>query len=433
MGFENFTAAQTFLLWSAFAIALVMGAVVNKTNFCTMGAISDAVNMGDWGRMRAWLLAIAVALIGVTVLESMHLVDANGTFPPYRMGQLIWAENLLGGIIFGIGMTLASGCGNKTLIRIGGGNLKSIIVLLIIGVIAYFMTNPLPGSDQTLMSLLFIDWIRPLALNLDSGSQDLGTLIAGKENAASARLWIGLILGVALLVVVFKSREFRGNLDNILGGLVVGLAVLGAWYVSSNITLNYESDFDGEVSTSLRAFLDPVTSQWDMAESVREGWDKKPDMNAGSPQSFTFINPMGQTIGYAASGFSKIGLTFGVMAVFGVILGSLLWSIISKGFRIEWFASLRDFVTHVIGASLMGFGGVLAMGCTIGQGITGISTLALGSIITFGAIVFGSALTMKIQYYRMVYEDEASFTGALLTALVDMRLLPGALRKLEAV
>ena len=150
-------------------------------------------------------------------------------------------------------------------------------------------------------------------------------------------------------------------------------------------------------------------------------------------QSFTFINPMGQTAGYSASGFSSAYLTFGVMAVAGVILGSLLWSLLSRSFRFEWFASFRDFFNHFIGAVLMGFGGVLALGCTIGQGVTGISTLALGSFIAFGGIVLGSALTMKIQYYKMVYESDASFVAALITSLVDLHLLPKAMRRLEAV
>ena len=124
-----------------------------------------------------------------------------------------------------------------------------------------------------------------------------------------------------------------------------------------------------------------------------------------------------------------------MLAVFvlGVVLGSLLWSLLSRSFRFEWFSSLRDFVYHLVGATLMGFGGVLALGCTIGQGITGISTLALGSFIAFGGIVLGSALTMKVQYYKMVYEADASFAAALITALVDMRLLPKSLRRLEAV
>lgn len=433
MVFESFSEANSALIWGTFIIALVMGAVVNKTNFCTMGAVSDVVNMGDWGRMRAWLFAIAVALLGVTGLEAAGMANADSAFPPYRMGQLIWAENLLGGFIFGIGMTYASGCGNKTLIRIGGGNIKSIMVFAIIAVIAYFMTNPLPGSDQTLMSLLFFDWIRPLAIDM-GGAQDLGTVIAGSEGAAGARVWIGAVIAIALLLFVWKSGDFRGSFDNILGGLIVGAAIIAAWYVSSNIMLNYESDFDGEVTVSAREFLDPVSSQWDMAESVHEDWDSdKPDMTSMSPQSFTFINPMGQSLGYAAKGFDKTDLTFGVMAVLGVILGSFLWSILSKGFRIEFFSSVRDFVNHFFGAILMGFGGVLAMGCTVGQGITGISTLAIGSFLTFIAIVFGSALTMKVQYYKMVYEEEASFAKALVAGLCDMKLLPNGMRKLDKV
>jgi uncharacterized protein len=142
---------------------------------------------------------------------------------------------------------------------------------------------------------------------------------------------------------------------------------------------------------------------------------------------------MGQSLGYVAGGFDSRLLTFGLMALAGVIAGSLLWSLISKSFRIEWFASGRDFVNHLVGAILMGFGGVLAMGCTIGQAVTGFSTLALGSILTFIAIVIGAAVTMKIQYYKMVYEDDATFLKAFVTALVDLKLLPAGMRRLEAV
>ncbi len=420
MQFDNFLDAQSAMLWGAFIIALVMGAVVNKTNFCTMGAISDFVNMGDTGRLRAWLLAIAVAVIGVNVLEYLGLVNADSAFPPYRGGLLLVAENVFGGLMFGIGMTLASGCGNKCLIRIGGGNLKSLVVFAIIGVIAYFMINPFPGSDKTLMSVLFYDWIRPMSVQVGD-KQDLGTLIS-PDNVLLARLVVGMLIGAALLVFVLKSSEFRANRDNILGGLVVGLAVLAAWYVTSNITI----DADGE---SLR--LSEYYEQWDMLADSDAG---KPAAGRPlSPQSFTFINPLGQTLGYLASGMQSSLLTFGVMAVAGVLLGSFLWSLISRSFRIEWFSSRSDVLNHVIGAALMGFGGVLAMGCTIGQAITGISTLAVGSMLTFGAIFLGSALTMKVQYYKMVYEDEATFFKALITGLVDLKLLPGGLRRLEAV
>src|SRR5512143_2210696 len=206
MVFDTFSQAQSMLLWSSFGIAMVMGAVVNKTNFCTMGAVSDWVNMGDTGRMRAWLLAIAVALIGVSLLEKSGLVNISQTFPPYRGGSLAWVENLLGGLMFGVGMTLASGCGNKTLIRIGGGNFKSVVVLAIIGLIAYFMTNPFPGTDSTLYSILFYGWTNPLAINLGT-AQDLGSVLGG-DNAATLRLVIGLVLAVGLFAFIFASANF---------------------------------------------------------------------------------------------------------------------------------------------------------------------------------------------------------------------------------
>ncbi|MCK4838639.1 MAG: YeeE/YedE family protein [Desulfobulbaceae bacterium] len=405
---------------AGFAAGIIFGAVANKTNFCTMGAVSDWVNMGDLSRIRAWLLAIAVAMLGVVILETFGLVNAGGAFPPYRGTQLIWAENILGGVLFGIGMTLASGCGNKTLIRIGGGNIKSIVVLIIISVIAYYMTNPFPDSDQTLFGVLFYDWIRPLAISTENG-QDLGALL-NPENALMTRLIIGCILAAAILVFVFKSADFRSSLDNVMGGVVVGLVVLAAWYVTSTIGI----DVDGEPYS-----LSSYYGEWDMLADSEEG---KPAMGRPlSPQSFTFINPMGQTFGYVAAGLNSAMLTFGIMALFGVIVGSFLWSLVSKSLRLEWFASFGDFTTHFVGAILMGFGGVLALGCTIGQGITGVSTLAVGSFLAVVSIVFGCAITMKVQYYKLVYEEEASFVKALVAGLADMKLLPNSLRQLDAV
>jgi uncharacterized membrane protein YedE/YeeE len=420
MIFEGFIEAESALLWSSFGIAVVLGAAANKTNFCTMGAVSDWVNMGDTGRIRAWLLAIAVAMLGVVGLETMGMVDPGSAFPPYRASQLIWAENILGGLLFGIGMTLASGCGNKTLVRIGGGNFKSIFVLLVIGVIAYYMTNPFPNSDKTLFSVLFYEWIRPLAISTING-QDLGNLL-NAENALMTRLVIGVVLGLAILIFVFKNAEFRSSRDNILGGLIVGLSVLGGWYVSSNMQI----DVDEEMYS-----LSKYYGEWDMLADSDKG---KPAVGAPlSPQSYTFINPMGQTFGYVKGGAERSMLTFGIMALFGVIIGSFLWALVTKSLRFEWFVSFKDFLTHMVGAALMGFGGVLALGCTIGQGITGVSTLAVGSFMALFAIVFGSAITMKIQYYKLVYEEEASFVKALVAGLADMKLLPNGLRKLDAV
>lgn len=420
MVFESFAESLSFFFWSTFIISVILGAVVNKTNFCTMGAVSDMVNMNDYGRIRAWLLAIATATFCVSVLEYMGMINVDDTFPPYRGDQLIYAENILGGIIFGIGMTFASGCGNKSLIRIGGGNIKSVFVFAALGIAAYYMTNPFPDSDKTLYSLFFYDWLNPLAITLDT-KQDIGALISS-DDPTTSRLVLGLIATAGLLFYIFKAAEFRQNKDNILGGIIIGLAVAAAWYTSNNITVIAD-----ETNYSLVEYYE----EWDMLADDDTG--KPAVARTLNPQSFTFVNPIGQTYGYIKDGFDSSLITFGLISVFGVVLGSFLWSLISRSFRIEWFVDLKDFLNHMMGAILMGIGGTLALGCTVGQGITGVSTLALGSFITLIAIVFGSALTMKIQYYRIVYEDEASFVKAFITALVDMRLLPASMRQLDAI
>lgn len=422
MTFDNFLAAHHAVLWGTLIIAVIMGAVVNKTNFCTMGAVSDLVNIGDSGRMRAWLFAMAVAMLGVAALEYLHLINLDASRPPYRGSNFAWIEYLIGGILFGVGMTLGSGCGNKTLIRIGGGNLKSIVVFAVISVCAYFMVNPFPGTDKTIYSEVFYRWTNPLNVAL-GGKQDLGSLagsfVVGVDSV-TLRLVIGAVIGLGLLIFAFKSIDFRSRFDNILGGAVVGIAVIGAWYVSSALI----TVVAGEDKYSWTQYTgDDV---WVMLETK----DRPQDVGV---QSFSFINPIGQTLRYGLNSFDERFLTFGVVSVLGIILGSFLWAVLSRGFRIEWFASGRDFFNHFIGGVLMGVGGVLALGCTIGQAITGASTLALGSFIAFAGIVFGSALTMKVQYYKMVYEGEATFLKALITALVELRILPAAMRKLDKV
>ncbi|MFP4682466.1 MAG: YeeE/YedE family protein [Ectothiorhodospira sp.] len=422
MTFESFGTAAAAMLAGVFFLAFILGAVVHKTQFCTMGAVSDWVNMGDLGRMRAWLLAIAVAMLGVALLEPLGLVQADGAFPPYRAASLAWMEHVLGGFLFGIGMTLASGCGNKTLVRLGGGNLKSLVVLLVIAVVAYFMINPFPGTAHTLYSLFFHPWTSPLSIDLGR-PQDLGSLVAGAGYGAMARIVIGLLLSVGLLVLLFRHRDFRRSPDLVLGGLVVGLAVVGAWVVTSIVTI--DDGFGDRVTPSA------YVQDWSFLADDAEG--RPAEAAPWSPQSFTFINPMSQSLRYTATGFDSAVLYVGVMALAGVILGALFWALVSRGFRLEWFTSGRDFVHHLVGGVLMAVGGVLGLGCTIGQGVTGISALALGGFLTFASIVFGAALTMKIQYYRMLHEDEATFPKALVTALVDLRLLPRRLRRLEAL
>lgn len=374
----EFTIHQQMLL-AVLVIAAIIGATANKTNFCTMGAVSDWVNMGDTGRLRAWLLAMAVAIAGTVLLEAGGLTNLSGaTFPPYRTSNFAWIRYLLGGLMFGVGMTLASGCGNKTLVRLGGGNLKSLVVLVIASLSAYAMlwTNFYANA--------FDSWMSPLTVSLGAmgiKSQALDAIVGGAvgmENTATLHTVLGLFIVAVLLVFIFKSEDFRSNRDNILGGSVIGLAVTAGWYLTG-----------GSKGAAWKEWAE-------MAETVPSRVEV---------QSFTFISPMGDSVRFLMdpSNFSLVN--FGIMALVGVIIGSLIYAVISRSFRIEWFASAGDFANHAIGAVLMGIGGVLSMGCTIGQAVTGVSTLALGSMLTFAAIVAGAAGMMKYQYWQMTREE----------------------------
>lgn len=380
------------VLLIVFITAVVTGAIVNKTNFCTMGAVSDWVNMGDKGRLRAWLTAMAVGIAGVAILETSGLIALpSDTFPPYRTASFAWLRYLLGGFIFGIGMTLGSGCGNKTLIRIGGGNIKSIFVLIFMGLAAYVMlwTNFFDAA--------FMGWIRPTIVDLNAmgmNSQNIGDMVAGESEAAGTmKTVIALIVAAALLFYAFKSREFRSSFDNVLAGLAVGAAVLIGWYATG---ANFEA---------WKEFADFA--------------DTPPSRVA--VQSYTFISPSGDLVRYLQEPGNLSLINFGIIALLGVIAGSFLYALLSKSFRIEWFVNGKDFANHAVGGVLMGVGGVLSMGCTIGQAVTGVSTMALGSFLTFAAIVFGCALTMKTQFNMM---DEQSFGQAVISSLREMKLLP---------
>ncbi|MHB8744892.1 MAG: YeeE/YedE family protein [Sulfuricaulis sp.] len=371
---------QNVALWG-FLVAVVFGAVSNKTNFCTMGAVSDWVNLGDKKRLRAWFLAIGVAIIGAQLLQAFGYVDLGKSI--YLTSNFGWLGHVLGGFLFGVGMTLGSGCGQRTLVRVGGGNLKSFVVMLLLGITA-FMT--LGG----LLALVRIKAIEVTNIDLaarnipDQGIATLIQAVTGIANAKLVHAVVAVIAGLGFTVYALASKEFLKSFKNLLAGLCIGLFVVAGWYITGKI------GFDE---------FDPVRVE-----------------------SFTFVAPVAENLNYLMT-FTGSTINFGIAAVFGVITGSFLYAVLSGNFRIETFNSRQDMINHIAGGALMGFGGVIALGCTIGQGITGMSTLALGSAITLTTIIFGSALTMKIQYYRL---DEQSFFRALRLSLADMRLLPPA-------
>lgn len=394
----------TSVLLLAFLGAAVMGAVANKTNFCTMGSISDWINMGNTARLSAWYFSIAVAILGVLILELVLATPLDSTLPPYRTANFAWLRYLLGGLMFGIGMTLAGGCGSKTLINIGGGSLRSLFVLFVAGVMAYLMTK------TAFYEVVFHSWINATAINLSDleiNSQSLVDIIAalfGIPSSMTLRWIIGLLVAGLFLFLAFRSRHFKKNKQLIFGGGVVGLVIIMGWYISGG----------------------PMGQK---AIEAVEWADARP-LGVGV-QSYTFVNPMGESLAYLMNPGNTLLITYGMMALLGVILGSFAYALVTGKFKITKFSSSADLIKHLIGGVLMGVGGVLGMGCTIGQGITGVSTLAIGSVIVLASIIFGSAITIKVSYYKMAYDEEATFVASLLSSLVDFKMLPETFRKLE--
>jgi hypothetical protein len=365
------TAANPALLvvWGGFALAFVFGAVANRANFCTMGAVSDIVNMGHWGRMRMWLLAIAVAIVGASALAQAGLVDLGKTI--YQRPSLNWLSLIVGGTLFGIGMSLAGGCANKNLVRVGGGSVRSLVVLTFVAISGYMTLKGLFGQWRAA-------WLDPVSVDLARfgwKDQGLPSLLASAGVApASARLVAAALVTVPLLAFVFADRRFRANPVQWLAGLVLGLLVVGGWYVSGHLGLgeNPETLEIGYFATNTRTL-----------------------------ESLSFVAPLAYGLELLMLWTDKsLHVSFGVASALGVALGSAAWALASRSFRWEGFASLADLRTQLVGAVLMGFGGVTAMGCTVGQGMTGISTLAIGSFLALGAILAGSATTLKYITWR---------------------------------
>lgn len=368
----------------SFLVGIVFGAVVNKTNFCTMGAVSDWVNMGNKGRLRSWFLAIGIATLVTQILQFKGVIDLNGAI--YLTPNFGWLGYLVGGFLFGVGMTLASGCVNRTLVRVGGGNLKSLVVMIVIGLTAYM-------TMRGLLALVRINVFEVTNINLadhdipDQGIPTLASSVLGLANTALVHNIVAVIVAGGLIAYALKDRELRHSFDNILAGIAIGLIIPAGWYITGVV-----------------------------------GFD---DFEPLRLESYTFTGPIAEGLMYLMT-FTGSTINFGIAAVFGMILGSFLYVILTGKFRLESFSDRGDMVRHLIGAVFMGFGGVLALGCTIGQGITGMTTLALGSFLALVSIIFGSALTMKVEYYRL---DDNGFFWALRCALADMHLFPAGRKK----
>jgi uncharacterized protein len=364
---SDITALSTQVLWASFLLSFVFGAIAQRTHFCTMGAVSDVVNMGDWSRMRQWALAAGVGMLGFGLLVWLGKVDATKTL--YASGRVMWLSALVGGAMFGFGMVLASGCGSKTLVRIGGGSLKSIVVFVVMGLAAF-------ATLKGITAVLRVATVDAVAITAVAPGA-ISTWASGifGMSAKLAQLVCAALIGGGLLAWALSRRDFW-TLDNLLAGLGLGLVVVLMWWASA--VMGYVAEHPDTLQEAFVA------------------------TNSGRAEALSFVAPVAYTLDWLMffSDKTKV-ITLGIASVFGVIAGSAVVAAAGRNFRWEGFGGVEDVANHLVGALLMGVGGVTAMGCTIGQGLSGISTLSMTSFIAVAAILAGAVAAFKYQIWRL--------------------------------
>jgi uncharacterized membrane protein YedE/YeeE len=331
---------------SGLVIGLLYGSIGLLSGFCMMSGLRGWWAEGDGRLVRTYALAMGTAIAASQVLAAAGLVDLGKSI--YLQPSFSAPVMFLGGLLFGYGMVLSNGCGSRALVLLGRGNLRSFVVVIVLGIFA----------EMTLKGLL-----APARIAIVQVSQTTTTLsslpallsAAGLgENAA--RMLAASILSAALIIFAFAHAPFRKSRGQIAAGLVVGVLVAAGWFAT--------------------------------------GYLGADDFNPAPVTSLTFIAPIADALQYVMLSTGST-LNFGIVTVFGVFAGSLVTALLTGRFELEGYQSPRHMLRSGSGAALMGAGGVMAFGCSIGQGLTGFSTLALASLIAFAGILVGTAAGLR--------------------------------------
>jgi len=340
-----------FLALGGLTVGVLFGAVVFATNFCAMGSLSDIHNFGDWRRFRAWMLAGATALLGAQLLHAAGIVDLGKSM--YLAGSgLNWAGHILGGLMLGFGMVFTGGCPSRNLARAGAGDLRSLLTLVVLGLFAYMAIRGIFAPPRAALEQ---------ATSLGAPTQSIGHMLAttaGLSYTAGALLVTALV-AAAVLAYCFADKSFRTSSVHIFSGVAIGLIVVAGWALTG---LAYD----------------------DMAT--------KP----AAPISLTYVRPAGDALQWLVLFTAEPMPGFGTASVLGALIGACAAALAMGRFRIATFSDTGDTLRNLAGAALMGLGGVMALGCTIGQGITGVSTLAVSSFLSLAAIVAGGFWGLRV-------------------------------------
>jgi len=334
----------------AWAVALIgcaggilLGLAARLGRFCTLGAIEDLLYGGSDTRMRMWILAIGVAVIGSFALMGAGLLAAEQSF--YYSIRWMPLASILGGLMFGYGMALAGNCGFGAIARLGGGDLRSFVIVLVMGVSAYVV---LAGPLAPLRNLVFPQE------EVTGTPPALAHLVAGWTGLPLVPL--GLLVGAGFVAWALASADLRGKPKAMFWAAMVGVGVVSGWAGTSWVA-----------TTGFEAM--PVVSH-------------------------SFSAPVGESILFAMTG-SVRPVSFAVGSVAGVWLGAFIGSLVKGHFRWEACEDPRELRRQIFGAGIMGAGAAIAMGCTVGQGISAFSLLSLSAPLTFAAIVAGAAFGLR--------------------------------------
>ncbi|MFK7881807.1 YeeE/YedE family protein [Roseobacter sp.] len=325
-----------------FTGGIALGLAARIGRFCTLGAIEDVLYGADDLRLRMWAIAIGVAILGV------HVSIGAGLFESVETAYLtrVWNPfgTVIGGLLFGYGMALSGNCGYGALARLGGGDLRSFVIVLVMGLSAYFvMSGPLAHARV---------WLFPVEENATS-PQGFTQLL---ELYGVSPMVTGLAFASALLVLALSKAEMRKSFRHIAWGIVVGLAVVSGW----------------------------LGTYW----VATTGFDAEPI------ETHTFAAPIGDTIFYSMTA-SATALSFSVGSVLGVVVGAAVGSYSKGHFRWEACEDPRELRRQILGAAIMGPGAILAVGCSVGQGISAFSVLAYSAPVAFISIFAGAAFGLK--------------------------------------
>ena len=337
--------AQLVIL-SGLAIGLVYGAVGLLSGFCLMSSMRGFLAEGDGRLVRTYALAIAVAIAASQSLAGSGMVDLGKSI--YLQPSFSPAVLFLGGLLFGYGMVLSNGCGSRALVLLGRGNLRSFVVVMVLAIAAQMALKGLIAPGR-------IALVQATQTTVAANSLPSFLTMFGFTEALSRSLAAATIV-VALILFAFAHPAFRRSPGQVVAGIIVGLLVAGGWLVT--------------------------------------GYLGADDFNPVPVTSLTFVAPIADALQYAMLS-TGLTLNFGIATVAGVFAGSLVTSLATGRFKLEGYSSPRHMLRSGSGAALMGVGGVMAFGCSIGQGLTGVSTLALGSFVAVAGILLGTAAGLR--------------------------------------